>query len=99
MFIISKDGTHCYNDKYIMEMYANDHTIKIIFSNGDRMLLEEYSNHEYAKLALSMLCSAMGKYQVFNMPTEEALKGRMAAIHPEIDRYQNGKKQKGHGGS
>ena len=98
MIIVSKDRKSAVNSDFITNFYIAYFAIKATV-NGRNEQLAVYPSDDLAECAFTQLLKAFelsDKLRLWYMPQDAELLSRISA--PK-ERYLNGKKTKGHGGS
>lgn len=98
MIIVSKSGKGAINTNYVTTYYISNTSIKAKMT-GDGGELASYSTYEMAEYAFKAMLKAIeigGENRVYYMLQEEEI---LPTLKKPKERYLNGKKTKGHGGS
>lgn len=99
MIIITADRKIIINFENVEEIYRSETSIKVGLVSGGRYELGRYSTSADADAAMFLLYEALGKFEKFVMPDNEAIQAKQSAVHHTVPRHIYGKKRKGHGGS
>lgn len=102
MILVSKDGKCIVNMESVACVYigGNDSSIKADFQNGRGTHLATYSSAEESRAAMQILSKKISQGVAYiEMPEAEEIKAAIIAGGRDKDRYSNGRKSKGHGGS
>lgn len=106
MVIVSKNKDILINLEHTKNIYkgADNCTLKANFGNTDGCQLSRYNSPDEMQIAMEMLIDAIGKREVFIMPSDDEVKAKLKAKAGakgigENQHHITGKKTKGHGGS
>lgn len=99
MYLCNKSKTQIVNLTHVTALYigGDDCTIKASFASSTGCQIARYNSSDEAVIAMEMLGKAIGKEEIFFMPTDEQVRMLLNA-NAAAERY-HGKKVKRHGGS
>lgn len=100
MYILSKDQRSIINMEQITVVYigSDNCTVKADYQNGKGCQLGRYNSEEETKIAMNIIAENVGKIEMCEMPTDEAVRAR-SNLREQKNHHISGKKTKGHGGS
>lgn len=102
MFILSNDKRAISNTDHMDTIFigSDEISIKADFTNGHGSMLGRYQSQKECKAVLEMIAKAIGKTDLFEMPSSEDVRTRlMQQDEKKRQHHIAGKKTKGHGGS
>lgn len=101
MFILSNDKRAISNTEHMNAIFigSDELSIKADYTNGHGNMLGRYQSQTECKVVLEMIAEAIGKTDLFEMPSSETVRTKLMQQSENRQRHITGKKTKGHGGS